>query len=123
MRPLLVRDVPVTLGDVEPGSIVVVDLGGEHRYVVLGNLLGQRVSKSKVKSWQIALVHDVDPDTLDPSTRDCYALAPDTEVVDVVESYARRRMMASVYGRRRAIVDSTDDGADPVLAPKRDGAF
>jgi hypothetical protein len=102
---------------------VVVDLGGEHVFVYLGNLLGEKINKAKVKTWHTALVDLVDPDKLAVIPHTWHALPPGTMVVDVVETIGRRRLMASEYGKRRTRYDEDDSSVDPVLSPRRDGKF
>ncbi len=109
-----------------PGDMLVIDDHGQAVYVELGNLLGYRNKKALLV--HMALVTTFDPDTGRRDASTWRAVAPDTEVIAVHETYARRRMLRAmnpspVERARRAAGGVIDDSeVDPMLK-KQGGGF
>ncbi len=103
----------MTLREVEPGSIVVIDENGVRSIVELGCLLGENPKKKRI-AWS-AIVHELDDQTLLPTApRTARGADPDVAVVFIVASVFQLRRLRDIgLAREAAVRASSRPAAEP----------
>lgn len=93
------------LREVEPGSYVVLDEGGERSIVELGALLGIGPKRKGKREVHGAIVHDLDDQSFRVvAPRQARSVSPDTEVTFVIASARWLRSLRNIGARVRQSV-------------------